>query len=114
MSLERARLLVQRFREAVGQPARSAAPAHKTVEDHSPPEKRAHVARDAAIARELLESMLLARHLDLAAHELRAAGHGQYTIASAGHEGNVVLGRLTRPSDPSLVHYRSAALQLER
>ena len=100
MSLERARLLVQRFREA--------------VERHLPPSKSAHTARDAALARELLESMLLARHLDVAAHELRAAGHGQYTIASAGHEGNVVLGRLTRPSDPSLVHYRSAALQLER
>ncbi|HKY37683.1 MAG TPA: thiamine pyrophosphate-dependent enzyme [Polyangiaceae bacterium] len=66
------------------------------------------------LARELLESMLLARHLDLAALELRARGAGHYTIGSSGHEGNVVLGRLTRISDPSLVHYRSAALQLER
>src|SRR6185503_8504577 len=69
---------------------------------------------DPALGRELLESMLLARHLDLAAHELRAAGHGHYTICSSGHESNVVFGRLTRPSDPSLLHYRSAALQIER
>jgi len=63
---------------------------------------------------ELLESMLRARHLDLAAHELRASGHGHYTICSTGHEANGVLGRLTRPSDPAIVHYRSAAFQLER
>jgi 2-oxoisovalerate dehydrogenase E1 component len=69
---------------------------------------------DRELSRELLESMLLARHLDLAALELRARGAGHYTIGSSGHEGNVVLGRLTRVSDPSLVHYRSAALQLER
>jgi 2-oxoisovalerate dehydrogenase E1 component len=58
--------------------------------------------------------MLLARHLDRAAHELRASGHGHYTICSSGHEANVVLGRLTGPGDPSLLHYRSAALQIER
>ena len=52
--------------------------------------------------------------VDVAALELRVRGAGHYTIGSAGHEGNVVLGRLTRVSDPSLVHYRSAALQLER
>jgi 2-oxoisovalerate dehydrogenase E1 component len=39
---------------------------------------------------------------------------GLYTITSAGHEANVVLGRLTRVTDPSLVHYRSTALYLER
>lgn len=65
-------------------------------------------------SRELLESMLLARYLDLAALELRVRGHGHYTIGSSGHEANAALGRLTRPSDPALVHYRSAALQLER
>ncbi len=58
--------------------------------------------------------MLLARHLDRAAHELRANGRGHYTICSSGHEANVVLGRLTTPFDPSLLHYRSAALQIER
>ena len=64
--------------------------------------------------KEVLESMLRARHLDLAAHELRATGHGHYTICSTGHEANAVLGRLTRPTDPAIVHYRSAAFQLER
>ncbi len=62
----------------------------------------------------LLESMLLARALDQVALELRAAGHGHYTIGSSGHESNVVLGRLTGPGDPALLHYRSAAVQIER
>ena len=66
------------------------------------------------LTRELLESMLLARHLDLLAHQLRHEGKGHYTITSSGHEANVVLGRLTRLTDPSILHYRSAALQLER
>ncbi len=68
----------------------------------------------AELGRELLESMLLARHLDVAAHELRQSGLGHYTICSSGHEANVVLGRLTSPADPALLHYRSAALQIER
>lgn len=69
---------------------------------------------DKSTTLELVESMLLTRHLDLLAQELREEGLGHYTIASAGHEANAVLGRLTRPSDPSIVHYRSAAFQLER
>jgi 2-oxoisovalerate dehydrogenase E1 component len=99
MSLERIRLLVERFRRQILSPPSSHA---------------AGSGLDAKLGLELLESMLLARHLDRAAHELRASGHGHYTICSSGHEGNVVLGRLTTPNDPSLLHYRSAALQLER
>lgn len=66
------------------------------------------------LGRDLLESMLTARHLDRAALALRAAGVGHYTISSAGHECNAVFGALTRTADPAFVHYRSAALFLER
>src|SRR4051812_11033968 len=99
MSLERLQQLISRFRAEVGATA-AGAPGRLPC----PPEA----------LWELLESMLRARHLDLAAHELRAAGHGHYTICSTGHEANAVLGRLTGPSDPAIVHYRSAAFQLER
>ena len=98
MSIERLNGLVARFRKEVAM----AAPASR-LSGFEP-----------TLARDLLESMLLARHLDIVALALRARGAGHYTIGSSGHESNVVLGRLTRPSDPSLVHYRSAALQLER
>src|SRR6185369_16808460 len=99
MSIERLSELVTRFRAQVALLGPSGAAERRLAP---------------ALARDLLESMLLSRHLDVAALELRARGAGHYTISSAGHESNVVLGRLTRVTDPSLVHYRSAALQLER
>lgn len=100
MSIERLTELVTRFRRLV--------PTVKHGCEPNAPRL------DATLARDLLESMLLSRHLDVAALELRVRGAGHYTISSSGHESNAVLGRLTRPTDPSLVHYRSAALQLER
>ena len=100
MSLERIRELVARFRTALAQTA--------------PEQSSARWEHDPEIGCQLFESMLLARHLDVAAHELKAQGHGHYTICSSGHEANVVLGRLTTPDDPALLHYRSAAVQIER
>jgi 2-oxoisovalerate dehydrogenase E1 component len=101
MSLERIRQICARFRERVQAGSAQTAPSIAW-------------SGSADTGRELLESMLLARHLDRMAHELRRLGHGHYTICSSGHEGNVVLGHLTRPGDPALLHYRSAALQIER
>lgn len=66
------------------------------------------------VLRELFESQLVSRHLDLAARELRKRDQGYYTIGSSGHEGNVVLGRLLRRTDPVFLHYRSGALMAER
>ena len=63
---------------------------------------------------ELLESQMQARHLDLVARMLRARDAAFYTIASAGHEGNAVVGRLLRLTDPAFLHYRSAAFMMER
>src|SRR3954470_8969883 len=99
MSLERLQQVISRFRAEVG--AAVAGP----LRDLPCP---------AETLWELLESMLRARRLDLAAHQLRASGQGHYTICSSGHECNAALGRLTHPSDPAIVHYRSAAFQLER
>lgn len=69
---------------------------------------------DPELGRQLVHSMLLARHVDLSSLELHRSGHGVYTITSSGHEANVVLGRLTQVTDPTLVHYRSSALYIER
>ena len=66
------------------------------------------------VALELLESQFVARHLDLEARALKRRDEGYYTIGSCGHEGNVVLGRLLRASDPTFLHYRSGALMAER
>ena len=63
---------------------------------------------------ELFESQLVSRHLDLAMRALRAQNRGYYTISSAGHEGNVVLGDLLQLDDPCFLHYRSGALMVQR
>ncbi len=63
---------------------------------------------------DLFESQMMSRHLDLLARELRLENKVFYTIGSAGHEGNVVLGRLCRVTDPAFLHYRSGALMMER
>ena len=99
MSLDRARQSVQRLRDLAAGRLRISAPP---------------LSLDGALARALFESQLLCRLVDVESHELRARNEGYYTICSAGHEGNVVLGRLTRHTDPALLHYRSAAFFLER
>lgn len=94
MSLDRARKSVERLREL--------AAGRFRVDD-------APLTIPPALALELFEAQLDCRLTDLEAHELRARGQGYYTICSAGHEGNAVVGQLTRTSDPALLHYRSGA-----
>lgn len=63
---------------------------------------------------ELLESQMTCRHLDLIARWLRSKDAAFYTIGSAGHEGNAVVGRVTRHTDPAFLHYRSGGFVVER
>ena len=63
---------------------------------------------------ELFEDQVASRALDVAARELKREGRGYYTISSAGHEQNVVLGALLRIDDPCFLHYRSGALMMSR
>ncbi len=63
---------------------------------------------------ELFESQMISRQLDLMARRLRLENKVFYTIGSSGHEGNAMLGRLTRHTDPALLHYRSGAFMAER
>ncbi len=63
---------------------------------------------------ELFDSQLISRHLDLMARVLRVKNKVFYTIGSSGHEGNAMLARLTRHTDPAFLHYRSGAFMAER
>src|SRR6202046_5396774 len=71
-------------------------------------------APDARGFRELFESQIISRHLDLMARVLRVQNKVFYTIGSAGHEGNAMVARLTRHTDPAFLHYRSGAFMAER
>lgn len=68
---------------------------------------------DAALL-ELFDSQMASRQLDLMARVKRLENKVFYTIGSSGHEGNALLGRLTRRTDPALLHYRSGAFMAER
>ncbi len=63
---------------------------------------------------ELFDSQLISRHLDLMARVLRVKNKVFYTIGSSGHEGNAMVARLTRHTDPAFLHYRSGAFMAER
>lgn len=63
---------------------------------------------------ELFESQLVSRHLDLMARVLRVQQKVFYTIGSSGHEGNAMVARLTRHTDPAFLHYRSGGFMAER
>ncbi len=63
---------------------------------------------------ELFEDQYLSRTLDVVARELKKVGEGFYTISSAGHEQNAVLGAQLRLYDPCFLHYRSGAFMMAR
>jgi 2-oxoisovalerate dehydrogenase E1 component len=66
------------------------------------------------VLRELFESQITSRHLDIIARELRKVDKGYYTIGSSGHEGNAAVARATRHTDPAFLHYRSGGFVVER
>ncbi|MCF6300660.1 MAG: thiamine pyrophosphate-dependent enzyme [Proteobacteria bacterium] len=63
---------------------------------------------------DLFESQIRSRQLDLMARKLKLENKVFYTIGSSGHEGNAMLGQLTRHTDPAFLHYRSGGFMMER
>src|SRR5499426_4366143 len=65
-------------------------------------------------ALEVFEDQVTSRLLDVAARELKKRNQGFYTISSAGHENNAIVGALLRLDDPCFLHYRSGGLMMAR
>lgn len=65
-------------------------------------------------ALEIFEDQVISRWLDVAARELKRRNEGFYTISSAGHENNAVVGALLRLEDPCFLHYRTGGLMMAR
>lgn len=63
---------------------------------------------------ETFEDQVTSRWLDIAARELKKRNLGYYTISSAGHEQNAIVGALLRLNDPCFLHYRSGGLMMAR
>ncbi len=108
-NVNRAEVCDQNFTEFVQAwdgAARAAPAAHEPVLPGS--------ACTAADFQDLFESQLVSRHLDLMARVLRVQNKVFYTIGSSGHEGNAMVARLARHTDPAFLHYRSGAFMAER
>lgn len=67
-----------------------------------------------AAALGLLEDQLASRQMDVAARELKKTNRSFYTIGSAGHENNAVVGARLRIDDPAFLHYRSGGFFMAR
>jgi len=65
-------------------------------------------------ARTIFEDQLMSRLLDVAAREMKRLNQGYYTISSAGHENNAIIGSLLRLDDPCFLHYRAGAMMMAR
>jgi 2-oxoisovalerate dehydrogenase E1 component len=104
----RAEALDAHCRDAVGRlrPVRSRPDPAQAVRDGS--------RLDGRTALDAYAAQLESRHLDLAARWLQQQGRGYYTIGSAGHEANAAVALALRPTDPALLHYRSAAFYCAR
>ncbi len=73
-----------------------------------------HTSLTARRAREIFAEQLASRLLDVAAREMRKTNQSFYTISSAGHENNAVIGALLRLDDPCFLHYRSGGFMMAR
>ncbi|MGI9629193.1 MAG: thiamine pyrophosphate-dependent enzyme [Longimicrobiales bacterium] len=90
----------------------SAAPADVLLDDDASVGGESSLT--AGAARLIFEDQCLSRAIDAKARRMKADGTSFYTISSAGHEQNAVLGRLLRSTDPCFLHYRSGAFMMAR
>jgi 2-oxoisovalerate dehydrogenase E1 component len=91
---------------------RGATSAVRRLEPHQP--LRTGGTLTAEEARALFEDQLTSRAIDVAARVLKQSNRSFYTISSAGHEQNAVIGAQARINDPAFLHYRSGALMMAR
>ncbi|MDJ0837866.1 MAG: thiamine pyrophosphate-dependent enzyme [Acidobacteriota bacterium] len=110
MAVSRVQFVDKRFRDTIASmrgyfeiiPGKAAEPAWEGA-----PLSRAD-------AVELFECQLSSRWIDFVARELKADGKSYYTIGSSGHEGNAMVGMLSRPTDTAFLHYRSGGFYFAR
>ncbi|HUH17529.1 MAG TPA: thiamine pyrophosphate-dependent enzyme, partial [Methylomirabilota bacterium] len=90
----------------------SLSPAADRLPRNAPLRPGTDLTAGAALA--LFEDQLTSRQLDVAARELKKTDRSFYTISSAGHENNAVIGARLRVDDPAFLHYRSGGFVMAR
>jgi 2-oxoisovalerate dehydrogenase E1 component len=110
MSLRREGPVTERLLELLhshpGADPAAAGPLDAPIAAHSPMTRREAIA--------IFEAAIQSRLQDLLSRELKDKGLSYYTIGSAGHEANAILGALLRPTDTAFLHYRSGAFMASR
>ncbi len=108
MSTDRVTVAERNLDQAIAE----AAPAPRLLADDEP----LHVGTSltAVRARSLFEDQVASRSTDAASRRLKARGLSYYTISSAGHEQNAILGAQLRLTDPCFLHYRSGGFMMAR
>ncbi len=109
-NLNRAQVVDENFLAYVNGQATSVSP----VNNSAPVSPWLHCSLSGTDFIELFESQMTSRLIDFVAREMRARNEGFYTIGSSGHEGNAMVGRLTRHTDLAFLHYRAGAFMAER
>ncbi|MGI8829313.1 MAG: thiamine pyrophosphate-dependent enzyme [Candidatus Limnocylindria bacterium] len=90
----------------------AAEPADNRLASRAP--LRAGGAMTAGMALAVFEDQVASRQIDVAARELKKTDRSFYTIGSAGHENNAVIGARLRVDDPAFLHYRSGGFVMAR
>ena len=90
----------------------TAEPAPSRLAPHGPLHPATTLTVSSALA--LFEDQLASRQVDVAARELKKTGRSFYTISSAGHENDAVLGARLQVDDPAFLHYRSGGFFMAR
>ena len=90
----------------------TARPAPHRLTADAPLQQGAELTVARALA--LFEDQLASRQLDVASRELKKTNRSFYTIGSAGHENNALVGARLRIDDPTFLHYRSGAFMMAR
>jgi 2-oxoisovalerate dehydrogenase E1 component len=98
--------------QQLDQQIRTAEPAERRLPPDAPLREGSDLTAAAAMA--LLEDQLTSRQIDAAARELKKSDRSYYTISSAGHENNAIVGARLRVDDPAFLHYRSGGFFLAR
>jgi len=110
MAVSRVRFVEKKFREAVNGLTASFRRVRRSADE--PVFPGCEMTQSEAVY--LLESQITSRLIDYVARELKQDGKSFYTIGSAGHEGNAMVGLLTRHTDPAFLHYRSGGFYMAR
>ncbi len=112
MSIDRVSLVEQQLERFLVSAAGSAESRPPRLDPADPIRAGSSLTAGAAVA--LWEDQATSRAIDVEARRLKATNRSFYTISSAGHEQNAVLGAQLRITDPCFLHYRSGGLMMAR